>query len=97
MNIEELKELKVGPIVFAISMEEAPKDEFDDGLYGQVNFGKSILRLDKDLDPRFLRTTLWHEIVHVIFEQTGIDQDESMVNRIAYALAQVLDDNPQLR
>ena len=86
-----MNDVKVGGIVYPIEI----KDDFtgDTGDWGQTNFKKSKITIDSNLDKQRLNQTLVHEIVHCIFEEAGLEQEEDKINRLGIVLHQVLTDN----
>jgi hypothetical protein len=88
--------VRIGPIDYAIAVTDNLHSAEGTKLCGQASYSTQTLRVDSKLPQPFRRIILWHEIVHVIFEQTGQAQDEGVIDAISYALPQILRDNPWL-
>lgn len=86
-----MKEVKIGGIVYPIEI----KNDFtgDTGDWGQINYKKSKITIDSNLDKQRENQTLVHEIVHGLFMESGIKDNEDTVNRLGIVLYQVLTDN----
>ena len=86
-----MNDVKVGGIVYPIEI----KDDFtgDTGDWGQTNFKKTTITIDSNMSKQRLNQTLVHEIVHCIFEEAGLEQEEDKINRLGIVLHQVLTDN----
>lgn len=82
---------------FDYQIEEV--DKLNNGradLNGEINYSKLTIRVDKDHAPQFRQAVLWHEVIHGIADQAGIELEESVVTALGYGIIQVLRDNPQL-
>jgi len=63
-------------------------------VYGSVNFKKSEIDIDDELNPMMQWQCFWHEVFHVIFEQLGLsNDDEGGTDALAYKLLEILVDN----
>jgi len=90
-------ELKVGPIVYDISLVSDLRSDDGESLLGKVKYEACEIHLEAGNSPQMDRQTLWHELVHITMEQLGRDHsDESFVDSLAYSLMQVVQDNPWL-
>jgi hypothetical protein len=87
------KSIKVGPITYDIR-EEARLAAM--GLYGQLVRTDSVIELLPDMPEGIRKVTVWHEIVEEILEQIGVKGEETVINRLAYGIVGVLQDNPSL-
>jgi len=92
-------QIKIGPITYEIVAVPGLRSE-DDGkkLFGEVKHGSCEIRIESEYSPQQRRQTLWHEILHVVLTQLGRkeNQDESLVDSLAYAMMRVVEDNPWL-
>ena len=86
-----MDKVKIGGIVYPIEIVNDFQGETGD--WGQTNFKKSKITIDSNLDKQRLNQTLVQEIVHCIFEEAGLEQEEDKVNRLGIVLHQVLKDN----
>lgn len=85
--------LKVGKRTFDIEIKDKI-DEDDD--WGKVIYGDKLIQV-KNVNEIENRTTLLHEILHVILKSIGQnDHDENMIDGIAERLYEVLLDNPEI-
>jgi len=95
--------VRVGPIDFEIEqIDRLLDDNGKEANEGDADSLGSKIRLERGMSNQRKFTSLWHEILHVILEQTGNSaKDEELEERICDALsngvAQVLRDNPALR
>ena len=66
-------------------------------LYGRAEYDQSSIKLNtSNQEHQFMCVTLWHEILHVICSQADInlgEEEEQVVDKIAYGIYQVLQDN----
>ena len=89
--------VKVGPITYAIRVQDNLMAKDDDGedilLFGKVCFATCEITIDSNLAPAMQWQTLWHEIVHIVYDQLGLNKDEGEADGIAYKLLEVLMDN----
>lgn len=93
MNID------IGPITYKIVVVPDLRGDNDKKLFGEVVHGLCEIRLEGNNAPQQGRQTLWHEIVHVILTQLGRQDegsDEPLVDGLAYAFMQVVQDNKWL-
>lgn len=68
------------------------EDSFDKDLhFGQIDFAKCIIKLNKDLTKETMKETLTHEILHGILVHLGYydeSQNEQFVQAVANAINQ---------
>lgn len=91
--------IKIGPIKYEIVMVPDLRDSHDTKLFGQVDWIKCLIKIKPGQDPQQQRMTEWHEIVHIILDQLGCNDDinnEAFTTALAVALMQVVQDNPFL-
>lgn len=86
-----MDKVKIGGIVYQIEVVNDFTGETGD--WGQTNFKKTKITLDSNLSEQRRNQTLVHEIVHGLFMEAGIEDDEDAVNRLGIVLHQVLTDN----
>ena len=88
--------IKVGAIQYHIEYVPDLRDG-DKKLDGHVRHSETKISVDARLSSQSGVQTLLHEIVHVVATQMGKQElDENIVDAIAYAVYQVLRDNPDL-
>ena len=86
-----MEEVKIGGIVYPIEIVNDFTGETGD--WGQTNFKKSKITIDSNLEKQRKNQILVHEIVHALFFEAGIKDDEDKVNRLGLVLHQMLADN----
>lgn len=67
-----------------------------DDLYGQIDYGSQIIRLDGQYSAEQKKATLIHEIVHGLDDMYQIGLSEKKVSKLGVAFYQVIKDNPEL-
>lgn len=88
------QKVKICGQIFTVVMVE----NLNDGikmLSGYIDYGKSEISLNKGIGEQQQQVTLLHEILHGLFTVFGIkvDDEEEVVERLAYGMQQVLTDN----
>lgn len=76
------------------------KDEFNtDTHYGQIDYGKAVIKISEDISKEQQDEALCHEILHGILVHIGKDelsQDEEFVNVLSNAIYQSFIPNLEL-
>lgn len=67
-----------------------------DDLLGRVDYIENKIEVLDSLKDNMVGVVVWHEILHAIAETTGLDLSESEVRGLAYQIALLLRDNPEL-
>lgn len=65
-------------------------------LLGEIRHTELRIRLDAEQNQQRAAVTLWHEIVHAVIEQSGLnlgDMEERVADTMAFAVYQILEDN----
>lgn len=90
--------LTIGPIAYDVIVVDDLRDDGDRNqrLHGEIVYGDQVIRLAAGRSPTFQRVTLWHEIIHAICEQTGLEQSEALCDALGYKLTEILIANPWL-
>ena len=74
---------------------EEKEDAFDaDTHFGQIDYVKGIITINKNLSPAIKKETLCHEIIHGIFQHLGKEQlrdDEELVQALGNSISQTFD------
>ena len=86
-----MDDVKVGGIVYPIEIKDDLAGHTEN--WGETNLKKTTIALDSNMSKQRTEQTLVHEIVHCIFEEAGLEQEEDKVNRLGIVLHQVLTDN----
>lgn len=66
---------------------------------GEVNHLENLIKICSTIPEDKKKIVLLHEIIHVIFQQLGFDEEhdnEHLIDCLANSLYQVLKDNPKL-
>lgn len=93
--------LKIGTLTYTV-VEKADlvgrnKDGERTWLYGDVRYRKQRIRLERKLPEDKKLVTVWHEAIHAILEQAGInDETEPLVIALSYGIVRILQDNPAM-
>lgn len=93
--------VKLGPVVYAVRQVENLHDFRPDGsridLNGRILHNECEMHLETKMHPQRARLVLWHEIVHGILSNAGVeDHDEKLVEALSIGLVEALRDNPAL-
>lgn len=91
--------IKVGPLKYKVVYVKNLRSGNDAELFGKVRHGPCEICVKSGHASQQQRQTIWHEIMHIVFEQTGHCEesgDESFITSVAHALMQVVQDNPWL-
>lgn len=65
---------------------------------GSVVYHKRRIIIDKKLSDEVKFEVLWHECIHVFFNQVGrAEEEEGLVQQLGFGISQILRDNPYLR
>ena len=102
--------VQVGPILWSLDCSpSAVADLVDHGFRGQTSAQQARIQIDPNLAAGALEVTTLHEVLHAVWEQTGLAQaiemardrpveqlEELIVNHLTPVVLQVLLDNPAL-
>ncbi len=87
-----MNKVKVGGITYKVEIVDDLAGS--DDCFGAIQYKKSLIQLDNNLDEQLYNKTLVHELTHAMFVEAGYnDHEEDMANRIGLVLYQVLKDN----
>lgn len=91
------KKLKVGQHSFKINITKARDESKGSENWGKTKFSIPTIYLDQELSLSKREETFLHEIIHICFDQAGIDRDEKeeeyLVNAITNQLYPILKAN----
>ena len=85
------KQIRIGPMIFTVSqdkkeyLEYSAKCEDDDrDAYGYMDYKNQRILLDPDQAEDCKRDTLWHEVKHAMWMQTGATErfDEDIEEKV---------------
>lgn len=91
--------LRVGPIDFAVERVSDLRGDDGKALYGEVKWQRCTVRIEADCVAQQQRQTMWHEVIHILLEQSGrtaLSQNDEVVDSLAYGIMQVIRDNSWL-
>jgi len=94
-----LKKVKIGAHIYEVIY----RDDMDDEDMGVCRPRKLKLFVDDTVAQSQKEETFFHEVMHAIFNQTGLDKpledekEEQMVQILGHAIYQVLKDNDLLK
>ncbi|HFI0463812.1 TPA: hypothetical protein ACGO1T_001028 [Streptococcus suis] len=90
-----LKSVKVGGIEYEIVLKDL-STRYDDENGKTLGFclvPENTIEIDDTIAKDRQNQTFVHELMHAIFLESGTEDDEALVNRLALVLYQVLQDN----
>lgn len=89
--------IKIGAIPFSVSLTDGfAEDDANNVCCGQVEHDAAKISIRRIMPVEQRRATLWHEILHAMFNQMGLNgtkQEERIVTALGYGIAALLDDN----
>ena len=90
-----VEEIKIGGIDYTVDFLNLSSrlDETHGMSMGFCVFDKNLIEVNENIHIERQKQTIIHEMVHAMFFEIGIDQDEDTVNRLGIILHQVLKDN----
>lgn len=90
-----IDKIKIGGIDYKIKLLDlSSRNEGEHGVsMGFCVYQENTIEINKHLHPERQKQTIIHEMVHAMFCEVGIDQDEDTVNRLGNILHQVLKEN----
>ncbi len=95
------QKIRVGPLAYKVLLTTDPSAEVNGHqvpVFGMVNFKSLVISVDEDLHPAVQWQCLMHELIHIFFEQAGLeDPGEGPDDALAYALFAFLLDNGFLK
>jgi len=84
--------IKIGGIVYDVKFVDCV-DVADHNIFGTISHPRQEILIKNQAQPDYTNQIFLHELVHGIFQHCGLEQDESVIDRIAFCLYQVLKDN----
>ena len=97
----ELKTLKIGPMRYDVTEKQDLHTVDEQGvkrfLHGHIVYDALEIRVNADQAAERKIVTLWHEAIHGLCANAGIDdEDEQVVIALGFGLVQLVRDNPEL-
>lgn len=66
-------------------------------LNGHIIYGESVIKVDRYHSPDMKVVVTWHEVLHGLLDQAGVeDHPEDVVRALGYGLVRLIRDNPAL-
>ncbi len=91
------KTVRVGAFDYRVVEVERLQNDDRSPLLGKVDVRDLTIAIDAEADDQVKQTTLWHEMMHAILVQAGLDEhDEKVLEVLCYGIVGILRDNPQL-
>jgi len=88
--------LRVGAIEYRVALVTRLQ-KGGEVLNGRITHNLCRIEIDADLASQTKAVTIWHEILHSLMTQAGMDeQDEQLIETLSYGIVGVLRDNPEL-
>ena len=90
-----MKKVKVGGLEYEIKLKDRILSDDNQDCYGMCIAKDCVIELLNNVPKQRQDQTLVHEIMHAVFEEAGItdDNEEDIVNRLSLVWYQVLKDN----
>jgi hypothetical protein len=95
--------IEIGPFTYKIKLQKHVTSPEGSPLVGQIEYSTCTIELLKSQSDDMLMVTLWHEIVHALFMQYGVSQEdtikiarEQLIDIIALGIHDVVKRNPWL-
>ncbi|WP_423189432.1 hypothetical protein ACO1PF_00530 [Alkalibacterium sp. f15] len=87
-----MDKVKIGGTTYKVEMVDDLAGS--DDCFGYIQYKKSLIQLDNNLEEQMHNKTFIHELTHALFIEAGYnDHEEDMANRIGLVLYQALKDN----
>jgi len=89
--------VRVGALNYKVTETKDLKDKDGVKLLGQVTYQNQILEISDAQSEQQKPFTLFHEILHAIFDQYGTEQpSEAFIDLLTYTIPSLLRENPTL-
>ena len=89
--------IRVGGVDFTV-VERRDLRDGNTGLNGHILYNDCEIRIEQEMTPHKKWITVWHEVLHGLLEQAGMDDhEEKIIVALGYGVTQALRDNPWLR
>lgn len=90
------RHVRIGPIFYSVT--EIPRlvsDGDKEKILGTAKYASCEIELEATANPQQINQTLFHEVLHIIAYQAGVDSDldHATLDALAHGLMQVLLDN----
>lgn len=91
------KTVIIGGIVYNVA--EVLRLLDDDGikkLNGNINYTNTKINIESEMSDQRKMNTLWHEVIHGIFDHAGLEVDEKIVEVAANGICGFVQENPEM-
>lgn len=92
----KLKQIKIGPYKYDIKIEDDPRNDNGDSLYGEVHHVRRVIRLNAENDQLQMAATTLHECLHIWDDLFGAALGESTVTGLGSFIILLFAENPAL-
>lgn len=94
-------QVQIGPISYTVKEVDDLHTTDADGkkkwLHGHIVYDDAKINVANDQCDDMKVATIWHEILHGMLDQAGIDDHpEALIRMLGYGLVRLLRDNPDL-
>lgn len=95
------EKVQIGAIAYAVKEIEDLHTLDADGkkkwLHGHIVYADATIKVADDQSEDMKVATVWHEVLHGLLEQAGIDEHpEGLIRMLGYAMVRLIRDNPGL-
>ena len=93
-----MRTVKIGPLTYTVT-EDYPLIASDgEMLYGEIAYEACTIRISSRAAEGLKPVILWHEILHGILSQAGLEMpnEEAVAEALSHGIVQVLQDRPEL-
>ena len=95
------KQIKIGPVGYKVIEKDdlhfVDGDGKKSGLHGHILWSEAEIRVAGDQSEQVKVVTVWHEVIHGILNNAGInDHPEQVVLALGFGIVQLIRDNPDL-
>lgn len=95
-----MKKFKIKILSQIFEVEEAAfKDDEEELCFGEIEFEKNRILINRDTSEERKEVTLLHEILHSVFQQLGFKEEndnEHLICSLSEALMMIVKENPKL-
>lgn len=88
-----MNEIIIGGMTYSIETNEEVRNDDNELCYGTCDFQALTIDIMEGLPEQRYNQTLVHEIMHAVFDEAGLEDNEDMVNRLSLVWYQVLTEN----
>lgn len=93
--------VQIGPISFQVKEVDDLHTTDDDGkkkwLHGHILYADATIKVASDQVEDMKVATIWHEALHGLMDQAGMDEHpEAIIRMLGYGLVRLIRDNPTL-